>query len=340
MSMDAQPGDKEPLLAVSGLKTTFHTPRGVVTSVDGVSFSIASGKTLGLVGESGSGKSVTSLSVLRLVERAGGRIDEGSILLKRQGGPVDLTQLPENQMRRIRGNDVAMIFQEPMTSLDPVWTVGSQIGEAVRLHQGVSRREARSRAVDMLRMVGIPAPEKRVDDYPHQMSGGMRQRVMIAIALSCRPSLLIADEPTTALDVTIQAQILDLIAKLQSDIGMSVLFITHNLGVIAQIADDVAVMYAGRSVEQGPVRRIFADPRHPYTQGLLNSIPRKGVTTENGRLPAISGMPPSPSALPSGCRFAPRCQFARSDCSAVNPAIEAVGPGHTVRCIRWRELRQ
>ena len=247
-----------PLLEVSGLKTSFKTPQGTVKSVDDVSFSIAPGRTLGVVGESGSGKSVTSLSIMRLVARGGGSIDDGTIRLNRAGSaPIDIRALDEKAMRKVRGNDIAMIFQEPMTSLDPVWSIGDQIIEAIRLHQDVSKKEARSKAIEMLRLVGIPAPESRVDDYPHQLSGGMRQRVMIAIALSCRPALLIADEPTTALDVTIQAQILDLIRRLQSEIGMSVLFITHNLGVVAEIADRVAVMYAGQVVEEGPVRTIF-----------------------------------------------------------------------------------
>lgn len=338
MTMKNEPSGSAPLLTVSDLKTTFGTMRGLVTSVDGVSFSIAPGKTLGLVGESGSGKSVTSFSILRLVERGNGRIAGGSIRFSSRNGAVDLATLPERDMRNIRGNEVAMVFQEPMTSLDPVWPVGKQIAEAVRLHQGVSKTEARSRAIEMLRLVGIPAPEKRVDDYPHQMSGGMRQRVMIAIALSCRPSLLIADEPTTALDVTIQAQILDLIKRLQAEIGMSVLFITHNMGVIAQVADDVAVMYAGQIVEQGPVRRIFSNPCHPYTIGLLNSIPRKGAVNSDGRLPAIGGIPPSPFSLPSGCRFAPRCKFATLDCSLANLTLETIEPDHDVRCIRWKEI--
>ncbi|MUZ74975.1 ATP-binding cassette domain-containing protein [Agrobacterium vitis] len=326
------------LLTVSDLKTTFDTPRGLVTSVDGVSFSIAPGKTLGLVGESGSGKSVTSLSLMRLVERSNGRIAGGSMLFKSGNGEVDLKRLPEKEMRAVRGNEIAMVFQEPMTSLDPVWPVGKQIAEAVRLHQGASKVEARHRAIEMLRLVGIPAPEKRVDDYPHQMSGGMRQRVMIAIALSCRPSLLIADEPTTALDVTIQAQIIDLIKRLQGEIGMSVLFITHNMGVIAQVADDVAVMYAGQIVEHGPVRRIFSNPRHPYTIGLLNSIPRKGAVGRDGRLPAIGGIPPSPFDLPAGCRFAPRCKFATDDCLRANPPFESVEADHIVRCLHWKEV--
>nr|WP_272493284.1 MULTISPECIES: ABC transporter ATP-binding protein [Rhizobium/Agrobacterium group] len=338
MTMNTQPSSTAALLTVSDLNTTFDTARGLVNSVDGVSFSIAPGKTLGLVGESGSGKSVTSLSLMRLIERSNGRIEGGSMLFKSRNGEVDLVGLPEKEMRTIRGNEIAMVFQEPMTSLDPVWRVGKQIAEAVRLHQGASKAEARHRAIEMLRLVGIPAPEKRVDDYPHQMSGGMRQRVMIAIALSCRPSLLIADEPTTALDVTIQAQIIDLIKRLQVEIGMSVLFITHNMGVIAQVADHVAVMYAGQIVEHGPVRRIFSNPRHPYTIGLLNSIPRKGAVGSDGRLQAIGGIPPSPFDLPTGCRFAPRCTFATDDCSRANPPFESVEADHIVRCLHWKEV--
>jgi oligopeptide/dipeptide ABC transporter, ATP-binding protein, C-terminal domain len=332
-----------PLLEVSGLRTSFKTPRGTVRSVDDVSFSIAPGRTLGVVGESGSGKSVTSLSIMRLVARGGGSIDDGTIRLNRPGAtPIDIRTLDEKAMRKVRGNDIAMIFQEPMTSLDPVWSIGDQIIEAIRLHQDVSKAEARARAIEMLRLVGIPAPESRVDDYPHQLSGGMRQRVMIAIALSCRPALLIADEPTTALDVTIQAQILDLIRRLQNEIGMSVLFITHNLGVVAEIADRVAVMYAGQVVEEGPVRTIFSTPRHPYTVGLLKSIPMPGRSQEQGerprRLDTIGGAPPNPLALPAGCRFAPRCPLAIEACRAAPPPLFDVGPDHGARCIRWQEV--
>lgn len=331
-----------PLLEILGLKTSFKTPRGVVRSVDDVSFAIPKGQTLGVVGESGSGKSVTSLSIMQLVSRGGGQIDDGRIVLNKPGQPgLELTSLDDKAMRRIRGNDIAMIFQEPMTSLDPVWSIGDQIIEAIRLHQQVSRKEAREKAIEMLRLVGIPAPDSRVDDYPHQLSGGMRQRVMIAIALSCRPSLLIADEPTTALDVTIQAQILDLIRRLQQEIGMSVLFITHNLGVVAEIADRVAVMYAGQVVEEGPVREIFLRPRHPYTVGLLKSIPgaaREKDTAPASRLETIGGTPPNPLELPSGCRFAPRCSLAVDACRSGVPPLFDVGPGHGTRCIRWQEV--
>jgi peptide/nickel transport system ATP-binding protein len=337
--MDAALRDP-PLLEVSGLRTSFATSRGIVQSVDGVTFSIARGKTLGLVGESGSGKSVTSLSIMRLVGRAGGRIDAGRILLRPTAGPeLDLLSLSEKAMRKVRGRDAAMIFQEPMTSLDPVWSIGDQIVESIRLHQDAGRSEARDRAVAMLRLVGIPAPEKRIKDYPHQLSGGMRQRVMIAIALACRPGLLIADEPTTALDVTIQAQILELILRLQGEIGMSVLFITHNLGVVAETADRVAVMYAGQVVEEGPVRDIFAAPRHPYTVGLLASIPGARVDgAKSKRLRTIGGTPPDPLERPTGCRFAPRCPLAIDACRAAVPPLAPVRSDHAVRCIRWAEV--
>ncbi len=328
-----------PLVDVKNLRTTFDTPRGKVISVDDVSFAVPAGQTLGLVGESGSGKSVTSLSLMRLVERGGGRIETGAITLRdRSGKAIDLLSLSDFEMRKIRGRDIAMVFQEPMTSLDPVWSIGAQIAESVRLHQGVSKAGARARAIEMLRLVGIPAPEQRVDDYPHQLSGGMRQRAMIAIALSCRPSLLIADEPTTALDVTIQAQILDLIRRLQSEIGMSVLFITHNLGVVAEIADRVAVMYAGQVVEEAPVNEIFANPRHPYTVGLMASIPGATTVAADKRLPTIGGAPPGPLELPSGCRFAPRCPWATNACRSQVPELEVVASGHKARCIRWREV--
>ncbi|GKY87730.1 ABC transporter ATP-binding protein [Sinisalibacter aestuarii] len=328
-----------PLLEVANLRTTFDTPRGKVVSVEDVSFSVPRGKTLGLVGESGSGKSVTSLSIMRLVGRGGGQVEAGTITLRgNDGAGIDVLSLPERQMREVRGRDMAMVFQEPMTSLDPVWSIGDQIAESIRLHHGASKREARAQAVEMLRLVGIPAPERRVKDYPHQLSGGMRQRVMIAIALSCRPGLLIADEPTTALDVTIQAQILDLIRRLQAEIGMSVLFITHNLGVVAEIADRVAVMYSGQVVEEGPVAEIFANPRHPYTVGLMASIPGGDHGLKDGHLPTIGGAPPNPLDRPAGCRFAPRCTLAKDACRAAGPALEEVAPQHKVRCIRWQEV--
>ncbi|KQR40648.1 ABC transporter ATP-binding protein [Deinococcus sp. Leaf326] len=333
------------LLAVNNLKTYFNTDDGVVKSVDGVTFHIKKGETLAVVGESGSGKSVTSLSVMRLIPMPPGKIVEGEILFTgKDGTQKNLVTISEAEMRKIRGNDISMIFQEPMTSLNPVYTVGDQIAEAVMLHQNKNRKDAMGVATDMLRFVGIPAPEKRVNEYPHQLSGGMRQRVMIAMALSCNPALLIADEPTTALDVTIQAQILDLMRKLQTDIGMSILFITHNLGVVAEMADRVVVMYGGRVVEEGDVVEIFKAPRHPYTMGLLNSIPRPGGEHEyvagqpKKRLEAIPGNVPNPLNLPPGCSFEPRCKFAVPECSQAVPPLEDTGGGHTARCIRWREF--
>ena len=323
------------LLEVTDLKTYFDTDEGVVKAVDGVSFHLDRGETLAVVGESGSGKSVTSLSVMRLIPTPPGRIASGQMLFEGQ----DLVRKSERDMRRIRGNEISMIFQEPMTSLNPVYTVGDQIAEAIVLHQGKSYREAMKVAVEMLDLVGIPEPGKRVKNYPHQMSGGMRQRVMIAMALSCGPKLLIADEPTTALDVTIQAQILDLMRKLQREIGMSILFITHDLGVVAEMADRVVVMYAGRAVEEGDVNDIFARPQMPYTLGLMNSIPRVDRAAEHQeRLEAIPGNVPNPLYLPEGCAFHPRCRFAIDECKAAIPPLEDVGEGHMVRCIRWKDL--
>jgi oligopeptide/dipeptide ABC transporter ATP-binding protein len=323
------------LLEVTDLKTYFDTDEGVVKAVDGVSFHLDKGETLAVVGESGSGKSVTSLSVMRLIPTPPGRIASGQMLFEGQ----DLARKSERDMRRIRGNEISMIFQEPMTSLNPVYTVGDQIAEAIVLHQGKSYREAMKVAVEMLDLVGIPEPGKRVKNYPHQMSGGMRQRVMIAMALSCGPKLLIADEPTTALDVTIQAQILDLMRKLQREIGMSILFITHDLGVVAEMADRVVVMYAGRAVEEGDVNDIFARPQMPYTLGLMNSIPRVDRAAEHqDRLEAIPGNVPNPLYLPEGCAFHPRCRFATAECKEAIPALEDTGNGHMVRCIRWKDL--
>jgi oligopeptide/dipeptide ABC transporter ATP-binding protein len=291
----------------------------VLRAVDGIDFEIPTGGTLGVVGESGSGKSVTALSIMRLVDRPG-RIDPNSrILLEGR----DLVPLDEGEMGRIRGNEVSMIFQEPMTSLNPVFTVGDQIAEAVQLHQDVGARAARDRAVEMMRLVGIPSAERRVEDYPHQMSGGMRQRVMIAMALSCNPKLLIADEPTTALDVTVQAQILELMKDLRERLGMSILLITHDLGVIAEMVDEVAVMYAGRIVERGPVADVFASPQHPYTEALLSSIPLLGMRYSQP-LKAIRGMVPSPLEWPAGCRFAPRCDYTFDRCIGEDPPLMAV----------------
>ena len=323
------------LLEVKNLKTYFDTDEGTVKAVDGVSFHLDRGETLAVVGESGSGKSVMSLSMMRLIPTPPGRIAGGEILFEGE----DLVKKSEREMRRIRGNDISMIFQEPMTSLNPVYTVGDQIAEAIVLHQGKSKRQAMVLAAEMLDLVGIPEPGKRVKNYPHQMSGGMRQRVMIAMALSCGPKLLIADEPTTALDVTIQAQILDLMRKLQDEIGMSILFITHDLGVVAEVADRAVVMYAGRAVEEAHVNDIFADPKMPYTLGLLNSIPRVDrAAVHQERLQAIPGNVPNPLNLPEGCAFHPRCRFAQEKCKIAIPELENTGGGHMVRCVRWDEL--
>jgi len=323
------------LLDVVDLKTYFDTDEGTVKAVDGVSFHLDKGETLGVVGESGSGKSVTSLSVMRLIATPPGRIADGQMLFEGQ----DLVKKSEREMRRIRGNEISMIFQEPMTSLNPVYTVGDQIAEAIVLHQKKSYKAAMKQSADMLDLVGIPEPAKRVKNYPHQMSGGMRQRVMIAMALSCNPKLLIADEPTTALDVTIQAQILDLMRKLQAEIGMSILFITHDLGVIAEMADRVVVMYAGRAVEEADVVPIFKDPKMPYTLGLMNSIPRVDrAATIRQRLQAIPGNVPNPLYLPEGCAFHPRCRFMVDDCKKAIPELVDAGGGHMVRCIRHAEL--
>ncbi len=323
------------LVEVVDLKTYFDTDEGTVKAVDGVSFHIDKGETLGVVGESGSGKSVMSLSVMRLIPVPPGRIAGGQILFDGQ----DIVKKSERDMRRIRGNEIAMIFQEPMTSLNPVYTVGDQIAEAIVLHQKETSRAAMRKATEMLDLVGIPEPAKRVKNYPHQMSGGMRQRVMIAMALSCNPKLLIADEPTTALDVTIQAQILDLMRTLQREIGMSIMFITHDLGVVAEMADRVVVMYAGRAVEESTVVNIFKNPQQPYTLGLMNSIPRVDKAAEHQeRLQAIPGNVPNPLYLPEGCAFHPRCRFAIDDCKKAIPDLVDAGGGHMVRCIRHAEL--
>ena len=309
------------LLRVEALRTGFATAGGLLRAVDGVDLELAAGGTLGVVGESGSGKSVTALSIMRLVDRPG-RVEPGSKILF-EGR--DLAKLSENEMSAIRGNDISMIFQEPMTSLNPVFTVGNQIAEAVELHQGLGKRDAMARAVEMMRLVGIPSAERRVDDYPHQLSGGMRQRVMIAMALACNPKLLIADEPTTALDVTVQAQILELMKDLRERLGMAILLITHDLGVVAEMVDEVAVMYAGRIVERGPVADVFAEPQHPYTEALLRSIPRVGMRYTQP-LEAIRGMVPSPLDWPAGCRFAPRCDYAFDRCQTEDPWLLPVPP--------------
>ncbi len=325
--------DAEPLLEVRDLRTYFHVEGGLARAVDGVSFTLQRGRTLGLVGESGCGKSVTSLSIMRLVPDPPGWIEGGEILFKGQ----DLLRLPEREMRKIRGNQISMVFQEPMTSLNPVFTCGFQVAEAVLLHQDVSKREAKERAVEMLRLVGIPAPEQRMGEYPHQLSGGMRQRVMIAMALACTPSLLIADEPTTALDVTIQAQILDLLKELQERFGMAILLITHDLGVIAEVVDEVAVMYASKIVEQAPVDVLFNEPLHPYTRGLLRSLPQ--LEGDQGRLVPIQGIVPDAAYLPSGCKFHPRCSEAIDRCPIEEPRLVELKPAHAVRCwVREAEL--
>jgi oligopeptide/dipeptide ABC transporter ATP-binding protein len=319
--------ESAPVLQVDDLRTYFHTADGPVRAVDGVSFSLERGTTLGIVGESGCGKSITCLSILRLIDRPG-RVEPGSSI---RLGDRDLMELSEAEMRSVRGNEISMIFQEPMTSLNPVWTIGDQIGEAVRLHRGVGRAEARERAAEMLGLVGIPKPEGRLDDYPHEFSGGMRQRAMIAMALACDPDVLLADEPTTALDVTIQAEILDLLAGLQQRLGMAIVFVSHDLGVVAQIADRVIVMYAGQIVEQGDTDAIFSRTRHPYTEGLLRSIPR--VSGKVPRLATIAGSVPSAKRWPRGCRFHPRCPHAWARCREESPRL--LGAEGTTRC--WLE---
>lgn len=325
---------KEMLLQVENLRTHFFTDAGVVKAVDGVSFSLGRGETLGVVGESGSGKTMMALSLLRLVPDPPGKIVAGRILyqLTQTGGPVDLLMLSSRQMRDVRGKRLAMIFQEPMTSLNPVFTIGSQIGEAIELHVGGTKREIRERTMDILKLVGMPAAERRIDDYPHQLSGGMRQRAMIAIALSCKPDVLIADEPTTALDVTIQAQILELIEDLQKRLGMAMILVTHDFGVIAEASKRVIVMYAGRFLEEGPTEDIFSNPLHPYTQGLLRAIPPLEKHPHRGHLPTISGTVPSLLNLPRGCTFQDRCPKVEPRCRIEEPALEDKGGGRCVRC--------
>jgi peptide/nickel transport system ATP-binding protein len=320
-----------PLLDIRGLKTHFRTDDGWLHAVDGVDLQIQAGETLCVVGESGCGMSVTAKTVMKLIDMPPGRIVAGQMLWKGR----DLVPLAPREMQAIRAREIAMIFQEPMTSLNPVFTVGDQIAESLRLHEGLSKREALDRAVEMLRLVRIPTPEKRVQDYPHQFSGGMRQRVMIAMALSCKPQLLIADEPTTALDVTIQAQILDLLAELKAEMGMAILLITHAMGVVAEVAQRVVVMYAGQVVEEAPVEALFAQPRHPYTRGLIRSIPRIGSSAlaHKVRLEAIAGTVPKLIEPGPGCRFASRCPHVREACTAATPALREASPGHRVACI-------
>ena len=322
----------EALLGIRGLKTHFKTDDGMVRAVDGVDLTISRGETLSVVGESGCGKTVTAMTILKLIAMPPGKIVEGRILWKGR----DLVPLDAGEMRHIRGREIGIIFQEPMTALNPVYPVGEQIAEVVRAHQDVNRREAMDRAVEMLRLVHVPAAERRVRDYPHQLSGGMRQRVMIAMALVCSPELLIADEPTTALDVTVQAQILDLLQEMKSRFGMAIMLITHAMGVVAEVAQRVAVMYAGRVVEEAPADALFARPLHPYTQGLIRSIPR--LDSENGkkrRLDTITGSVPSLLSPPPGCRFAPRCAFATAACTREVPELRTIEGDHKVACILY-----
>jgi len=322
------------LLEIHDLKTYFNTDSGIAKAVDGVSYNVDKNETLGLVGESGCGKSVTALSIMQLIPNPPGFYAGGKIYFENQS----LLELPEEKMQKIRGNQISMIFQEPMTSLNPVFTCGSQISEAVELHQKLSKKDAKDRAIEMLRLVGIPAPEQRYNEYPHLLSGGMRQRVMIAMALSCNPAFLIADEPTTALDVTVQAQILNLIERLQEELGMGVIFITHDLGVIAEISDQVAVMYASKIVEYGSVNQIFENPLHPYTQGLLKSIPRMGESV--ARLNVIPGSVPASTDFPKGCNFCTRCPYADSTCENEEPGLETFEPGHQAACWKVLELQK
>jgi len=316
------------LLKIQGLKTYFQLETALSKAVDDVSFYIDSGEMLGLVGESGCGKSVTALSIMRLVPSPPGRIEAGRISFKGR----ELLTLSNAEMRKVRGNDIAMIFQEPMTSLNPVFSIGSQISEAVRLHQKVGKEEARNRTVEKLKLVGISDPEQRIDEYPHQLSGGMRQRAMIAMALSCNPELLIADEPTTALDVTIQAQIMELLAKLQDELGMAILLITHDLGVVAESTSRMVVMYAGHIVEEGMTKDVLEHPGHPYTKGLMESVPRLDIQQE--RLSVIKGTVPDPADLPDGCPFNPRCSLADDHCRAELPELELIETNHSSRCFK------
>jgi oligopeptide transport system ATP-binding protein len=326
-------GSTAPLLEVKNLKTQFFTQDGVVKAVEDVSFYVMPGETLGVVGESGCGKSITGLSVMRLIPSPPGKIVEGEILFDGQ----DLLRLNDNEIRKIRGNKIAMIFQDPMTSLNPVLTINRQISEALQLHMGMSKDQARARAIELLTMVGIPEADERIDQYPHQFSGGMRQRVMIAMALSCNPKLIIADEPTTALDVTIQAQILDLMRNLQTERDTGVIMITHSMGVVAGMADRVQVMYAGSIVETASTEEIFANPRHPYTVGLMKSIPRLDAQHKE-KLEPIRGLPPDLIDLPDMCPFVPRCNYAREKCEQKRPPLLEVGPGHRAACWFWEEV--
>ncbi|CAN5777507.1 ABC transporter ATP-binding protein [soil metagenome] len=323
-------GVSGPVLDVRNLKTHFFTRAGIVYAVDDVSFSVGEGETIGIVGESGCGKSVTSMSVMRLIPSPPGRIVGGEIILNTDGKPRDLTQLSDSQMRRVRGKEIAMIFQDPMTSLNPVYTVGEQLNEPLQLHLGLGHKDAEARAIELFERVGIPAAEDRIHAFPHQFSGGMRQRVMIAIALACNPKVLIADEPTTALDVTIQAQILDLMVGLNRDFGTAIVLITHDLGVVAEVCKRVIVMYAGKVVEQGSADEIFRNPQHPYTIGLLNSIPQLGENVKEKLVP-IGGLPPDLVNPPQGCRFRPRCPRRQAKCMEEPPLAETAS-GHLAAC--------
>jgi peptide/nickel transport system ATP-binding protein len=326
----------EPLLRVEDLRVEFPSPDGVVHAVDGITYQVFPGKTLGIVGESGSGKTVSSLTTLGLTRGQGARVS-GRILF----GGRDLVTLPDNELRAIRGNDIAMIFQDPLSALHPLYRVGAQLIEAVRAHRDASKKQARARAIELLGLVGIPDPKRRVDEYPHEFSGGMRQRAMIAMALANEPKLLIADEPTTALDVTVQAQILALMERLQSELGMAIVIITHDLGVVAELADDIAVMYAGRIVETGSTEAIFSDPEHPYTWGLLKSIPRLGRSRDEQLVP-IPGTPPSLIKPPSGCHFHPRCHYAQPDHARIDPELRPLetDPHHHVACLLEPQVRR
>ena len=330
---------KKPILEVRNLQTHFYTDQGVVPAVDGVSFSLYEGEVLGIVGESGCGKSVTSLSIMGLIPSPPGKIVGGEILFRQKQGngeqTENLVKVSKKRLRQIRGNQIAMIFQEPMTSLDPLFTIGDQIIEVLKNHRKISKREARKKAIELVQSVGIPRAEEIVDDYPHQLSGGMRQRVMIAMAMACDPEVLIADEPTTALDVTIQAQILDLMKKLNREKGTAIIMITHDLGVVAEMCDRVIVMYAGKVVEEGSVRTILKDPKHPYTKGLIRSLPK--LRERKKRLYSIPGQVPKPGSIQKGCRFAPRCELAFDRCFVEDPSLYTIKEGHRCRCFLYEK---
>ncbi|GAB4520771.1 MAG: ABC transporter ATP-binding protein [Anaerolineae bacterium] len=323
------------LLEVRNLRTQFFTQDGIVHAVNGISYTLNEGETLAIVGESGCGKSVGVLSLIRLIPQPPGKIVDGEVLFDGQ----DLLKMSEDELRHVRGNRIAMIFQDPMTSLNPVLTIGQQVGEALQLHLGMSKQQARERSIELLEMVGIPDAAKRIDDYPHQFSGGMRQRVMIAMGLSCNPQILIADEPTTALDVTIQAQIIDLVKRLRSEVGMAIIWITHDLGVVAGLAERVIVMYAGYIIEEAGVFDLYENPRHPYTLGLLRSIPRLDEVRKE-KLQPIEGLPPDLLDPPKGCPFAPRCSYRVDHCDEERPPLTVIDRGHRVACWRWEDVRK